>query len=112
MCPYNFSIVQGQAFSALLVATDQYGNPLNLSGYSPTGAIYQKYSSTSGLLDFTCSIVPPAASGYVSVSLTPQQTSNLYPDVFLYDLWVVNTGFNDSIRFLGGNFSVNPDFIF
>ena len=107
--PYDFTIYQGQAFSALLIATDQYGNPLNLSGYTPTGTIRQNYSSISGLLNFTCSVVAPANSGYVSVSLSPTQTSTLYPDVFIYDLWVINTGIPDAVRFMGGNFNVNPE---
>ena len=60
---------------------------LNLTGYSVSSQM-RKYAGSSTATDFTATIVSPATSGKVSISLTSGATSNLKEGRYVYDILI------------------------
>ena len=48
---YDLNITQGSSFNIRLTAKDTEGNYINLSGYTVSGYIRNRYSDTSYLLN-------------------------------------------------------------
>ena len=75
---YNLNITRGSNFSVRLIAKDENGTPINLSGYSASAQVRHHYSSTGVLLDLSPTPVEPKASGYIDIYLS------LFDYVFAY----------------------------
>ena len=90
---YDLNITQGSSFNIRLTAKDSDSNYINLSGYSISGYVRNRYSDSSYLLDMTPTIVsggsPDAIlSGLVDIQLDPIQTSALPVTQAIYDIEV------------------------
>ena len=97
---YDLNITQGSSFNIRLTAKDANSNYINLSGYSVSGQIRNRFSDSSPLLDMTPVIVSgqsvptvPANlsndaifSGLVDISLAPLKTSALPITQAIYDI--------------------------
>lgn len=60
---------------------------LNLTGYSVSSQM-RKYAGSSTATDFTATIVSPATSGKISISLASGATSNLKEGRYVYDILI------------------------
>jgi hypothetical protein len=80
----NLVIDQGSTFSTDLTLRDQFGNPLQLGGYSASSQIRKWYTSSSAAASFTAVI--NSASAVVTLSLTADQTSALVAGRYVYDV--------------------------
>ena len=83
---YNLNITRGSNFSVRLIAKDENGTPINLSGYSANAQVRHHYSSTGVLLDLSPTPVEPKASGYIDIYLSGTQTSGVPIVQGVYDL--------------------------
>ena len=109
---YDLNITQGSSFNIRLTAKDSNSNYINLSGYTVSGYIRNRYSDSSYLLDMEPTIVsggsPDAIlSGLVDVSLHPTGTAALPITQAMYDI----EGYKDStvIKLLNGKANVHPE---
>lgn len=100
----NLVIDQGSTFSTDLTLTDEYGDPLILTGYSVNSQIRKWYTSTTVAATFSASV--NVASAVITLSLTSDQTSNLVAGRYVYDV-EINSG-SDVSRIVEGIVTVTP----
>lgn len=100
----NLNLDQGTTFATTLNLTDQNGDMMNLSGYT-VQAQMKRYYTSSKSVSFTASV--NSAAGSVTLSLTANQTSLIYPDRYVYDVLVTDSSNNVS-RIVEGLVTVNP----
>jgi small basic protein len=96
-------IDQGTTFSTILNLTDQNGDMLNLSGYIANSQIKQWYTSYSSV---TMNAVVNSLSGQITLSLTANQTANMWPGRYVYDVIVTDSSNNVS-RIVEGEVTLN-----
>jgi len=82
----NIVINTGADFSQTFTLESADGAPFDLSNYT-VSAQMRKYAGSSATT-FTSSIIFPASSGKIAISLTGTQTSNLKPGRYVYDVVV------------------------
>jgi hypothetical protein len=109
---YDLNITQGSSFNIRLTAKDSDSNYINLSGYTVSGHIRNRYSDTGYLLDLEPTIVsggtPDAIfSGLVDVALHPTGTANLPITQAMYDVEVYKA--DTVIKLLNGKANVHPE---
>lgn len=107
---YNISGYNGSTYSLTFIVKNYGGTVFNLSGYSIRSAIRERYSSSTGIAEFTSSIVVPE-SGICSISLNATGMAALAPNVYMYNVEVANSGNLNVLKPIEGYFIVHPDFI-
>ena len=86
----NIVIDQGFDFSTIFGLEDARTNSaLNITGYGITSQL-RKSSSSSTAVSFASSIVDPLV-GAIKISLTDEQTLNLKPGRYVYDVIITDT---------------------
>lgn len=100
----NIEIDQGTTFSVPLNLTDVNGDIINLSGYTAVSQMKRDYQSANAI---SFSTVINAAAGSVTLSLTSNQTSLIYPGRYVYDLLLIDSSNNVS-RMVEGIVTINP----
>ena len=100
----NIYIEQGATYTSTINLSDIYGTPLLLSGYSAASQIKRTYTSIN-TISFSTSI--NAVSSQLTLSLTANQTSNMYPGRYVYDVQLIDTE-NNVTRFIEGIATVTP----
>ena len=108
---YNISGYQGSTYSLTFIVKNYGGTVFNLSGYSIRSAIRERYTSSTGIAEFTSSIVVPE-SGICSISLNATGMAALAPNIYIYGTEVYNSGGLNVIKPLEGYFEVLPDACF
>lgn len=89
----NITIEQGFDFSSIFGLGDSRTNSsLNITGYGVTARL-KKSSSSSKFVSFDSKILDPEL-GVIQISLTDEQTSNLKPGRYVYDVMVQVGGLN------------------
>lgn len=97
----NLVINAGVDFNQTFTLEGSFTNyPLDLSTYT-VEAQMRKWSGSSSATIFTCDILEPAISGRIQLSLTSEQTVNLKPGRYVYDV-VVEDEFNVKQRVVEG----------
>ena len=102
---YDIELVRGDSFSVDFQLQDQNGTPINISGYSFSGAIRSSYCGTvQSYLSFTP--IAPSGSGIFTMALGSAASSNLSGSKFIYDA----KGYvgNDTITLVHGDVNVYP----
>ena len=100
----NIIIDQGTTFSTDIYLTDDNGDPIDLTGYSGASKIRKHYTS-SNAQSFSVSL--NSTYGYVTLSLTSTDTSNLTAGRYLYDVEVTSSS-NVVSRIVEGIVTVTP----
>lgn len=100
----NLVIDQGATFSTDLTLTDENGDPLALFGYTANSQIRRWYTSTNAAATFTTSI--NTTSAVITLSLTPNQTSNLVSGRYVYDVEIADG--SEVSRIVEGIVTVTP----
>ena len=104
---FNIQATQGFRLSAQLTATDSAGSLINLSGYSVSGVVRNRYSSSGFLIDLRPTIDPSYVSGLINILLPSTGVAALPVGSFVYDVGIfqTNTGIIDILQ---GKFLVSP----
>jgi hypothetical protein len=100
----NLVIDQGSTFSTDLTLTDENGDPIVLFGYTANSQMRKWYTSANPAATFATSI--NVQSGVITLSLTPNQTSNLVAGRYVYDV-EINDG-SEVSRIVEGIVTVTP----
>ena len=85
----NFYIDTGSTFGAVISVKGSDGLPLNLTGYSVTSYIRKSYASSTHI-DFNATIYSTTA-GQVRISLTDENTTDVKPGRYMYDIEIQNS---------------------
>ena len=90
----NLVVNSGTDFSqTFTLESNENDSTLNLTGYT-VSAQMRKYSGSSTFTTFTSNIPSPTTLGKIIISLTSNQTIDLKPGRYLYDI-VIN---KDSVK--------------
>lgn len=103
----NITIDQGTTFSTTVDLTDENGDPINLSAYTPTAQIRRWYTSSNVSAIFVANTGTNALAGVITLSLTSSQTANLYCGRYVYDVNLTDAS-NTVTRVLEGIVTVTP----
>lgn len=100
----NIIIDQGTTFNTDLTLTDEYGDQLDLTGYTANSQMRKWYTSSNAAATFTATVNVQTA--IVTLSLTSNQTSNIVSGRYVYDV-EINNGTITS-RIVEGIVTVTP----
>ena len=125
---YDLNITQGSTFNVRLTTKDSNGSALNLSGYSVSGYIRNKYSDNTYLLDMDPTIVSGHAaahdpndplktdaiwSGLIDVNIAATGTAALPINQSIYDIEVYlnpnNMNTTSVFKILHGKANIHPE---
>lgn len=101
----NIIIDQGTTFSTDIYLTDDNGDAIDLTGYTGASKMRKHYTSSNSQ-SFTVAL--NSSNGYVTLSLSSTQTSNLTPGRYVYDVEVVSSS-NVVSRIVEGIVTVTPE---
>lgn len=101
----NITIDQGADFSTNILLRDESGNLLDLNGYSGAAQMRRTHTSLTAI-DFTVAILVPTSE--IVLSLTNQQTANITPGRYVYDV-ELTTNSNTITRIVEGIVTVTPE---
>ncbi len=95
-------IEQGATFIEVINLNDANGNPLDVTGLAANGSL-RKYYTSSNVTVFTTAM----ANGSLTISLTANQTGNLYPGRYVHDTYMSDVS-NNWNRVVEGVATVTP----
>jgi hypothetical protein len=101
----NLTINQGEDFSVVLNLTDENGDPLILMGFTAASTVRTWYTSREGT-DFATVI--NTSAGSVELVLTAAQTASMHAGRMVYDVFIMNTSANLTMKIAEGIVTVNP----
>jgi len=97
----NLTVNAGADFDQTFTLENSQSNTtLNLSGYTAQAQM-RKHSGSSSSVAFTTTI-PNASFGKVRLFLTSEQTSNIKPGRYVYDVVITNNSSGSKIRVIEG----------
>lgn len=103
----NIVIEQGFDFDVTFGLADIRTNgPVNLVGYASSAQIRKNFTSSNSV-SFASTIIG-SNSGLVNIKLTSQQTSQLKPGRYFYDVVLTNPDRNDKYKAVEGMALVRP----
>jgi hypothetical protein len=102
----DLSIDQGSTFIFYFEVTNPDGSVYDLTDYSVRAQLRRAYAS-SAFIEFT-SEISDAVNGIVVISLSPDQTSDLKPGRYLYDVELSLDSNTIVNRVLEGQIEVTP----
>jgi len=105
----DIQILQNQTFNMVLFLNNDDESPINLTNWSFTGSIKEKYSDIQPIMFFTASIIEPA-SGSLRLYLAADQTWMLTGSRYVYDVIGNNTNQNpvETLRIMQGKVIQRP----
>lgn len=106
----NLLIEQGATFSSDVTIRDYNGDPFDLTGHVASAKMALGYASTRTRVTITTSIANDPTTGVITLSLTPDQTSNLEaPARYVYDVEILKSSDSSITRVIEGIITVNPN---
>jgi hypothetical protein len=101
-------IDQGTDYSKKIVLRDESTNSLiNVSGYTVRSQMRRSFYSTNASANITCTITD-GANGEITLSLTPNVTSNIKAGRYIYDVETVDAN-NITTRIREGIINIYPE---
>lgn len=105
---YDFNITKGSSVSVRLTVKDETNAVLNLSGYSISGFVKEKYSDASSILNMNPTIPADlAASGIIDINITAANTALLSVNQYVYDVEIYKDSKTEKI--INGYVNVYPE---
>ena len=101
----NLLVDQGTDYSTSITLTDDNDNLVDLTNYTANAQMRKTYSS-SNAVSFSVSLF--GNTGIVQLQLTADQTANITPGRFVYDVYVRDTISNTHSRIVEGIVTVTP----
>jgi hypothetical protein len=86
----NLVINSGSDFSQSFTLEGTNNSPFNLTGYE-VDAQMRKWSGSSTAITFTTSIELPSTSGRILISLSSENTVNIRPGRYVYDVIITDS---------------------
>ena len=102
----NLVIDQGATFSATITMSDEYGNLIDLSGFTGRSQMRKHYTSVSYV---AFSVVLDTAESNITLTLTDGQTANLSSGRYVYDVEILDSSSNSVSRIVEGIVTVTPN---
>jgi hypothetical protein len=99
---------KGATFNVTITLDAVNNVPFDLTGYSANSQIRTSYYSSNAIATFTTSIGDDPVKGRVTLSLTYQQTANIAPGRYLYDIYISNNSDTWRSRVVEGIVNVTP----
>ncbi len=106
---YDLNISRGSQFSVRLVAQNDDGTPLNLSGHGVRGFARNTYTSPVFLDLSPQKVANYETSGYIDILLTATQTSGLPITEGVYDIEVFSSGSAYVEKLIKGYVDIFPE---
>lgn len=101
-------IDQGTDYSKKIVLRDELTNSLiNVSSYTVRSQMRRSYYSTNATANITCTI-SDGSNGEITLSLTPNVTSNIKAGRYIYDVETVDEN-NITTRIREGIINIYPE---
>lgn len=99
---YDINLTRGSDFSVRLVVKDDAGASYNLSGYTASGIIRNKYSDLNPLLDLNPTVVSGVngagyASGFIDIEISGAQTTGLPITQAVYDIEIYKGTYHQKV---------------
>ncbi len=109
---YDLNLTRGSDFSVRLNVKDSAGSPYNLSGYSASGIIKNKYSDSSALLDLSPVIVSGTAgayyaSGLIDINISGTTTTGVPITQAVYDVEIYKGSYHEKV--IRGKVNILPE---
>ncbi|MGA1048325.1 MAG: hypothetical protein ACO3UU_09955 [Minisyncoccia bacterium] len=86
----NLVINSGSDFSQSFNLEGSDNSPLNLTGYQ-VDAQMRKWSGSSVAITFTTTIELPSTQGKILISLSSEDTTNIKPGRYIYDVVITDS---------------------
>lgn len=84
---YDLNISKGSSYAVRLNIKDEAGLFVNLSGYTVSGFVKEKYSDSNFVLNLNTSIpIGLSASGVVDINISAPETASLFVNQYVYDV--------------------------
>jgi hypothetical protein len=100
----NLVVDQGSTFQTSITFNDETGNTINFSAFTGLAQM-RKHFTSSNSTSFSVSLT---SNGVITLGLNADQTGNLVPGRYVYDLEVTDTANNVS-RLIEGVVTVTPN---
>jgi len=93
----NLIINAGSDFEHIFHLQDSAINSVvDITNYTASSQL-RKWAGSSSATNFTTEIIPPYAVGRIKISLTAEQTANLKPGRYVYDVLLNRSGFKSRL---------------
>jgi hypothetical protein len=96
------------SFNTTITLYDVNNDPYNLTGYTVNSQIRKSYYSANAVVTFATTFSDTPADGNLTLSLTYQQTANIAPGRYVYDVYLTSSGNVSRTRVLEGIINVTP----
>lgn len=106
---YDVYIDQGSIFGLRMLVRQANQQPVNWTGFTVASAMKKTLADAVPVLSFTAAFDPDPTNGFITLSLTPEQTAALPAGRYFYTL-VVTSGVH-VITILRGAVIVRPEII-
>jgi hypothetical protein len=97
---------QGVTYNTQITLDDNYGSPINLSGFTVASRAKRSYFSETVYLNFAASIYD-AANGIIQLSANSAVTANVPAGKLVYDV-IIKDSSNNVTRVVEGQIIVSP----
>lgn len=99
---------KGATFNTTITLDDVNGNPFNLTGYTANSQIRKSYYSANAVATFSTAFSATPTDGNLTLSLTYQQTANIAPGRYVYDVYLTDSSITNRVRVLEGIINITP----
>lgn len=104
----NIIIDQGADFSTIITASDDVGNPVNLTGYTGVAHVRKNYASNL-FYEFIVDFPSPATQGQVRLRMSRDYTDSIPPGRYVYDVEITSPApLDERTRLVEGIVTVTP----
>ncbi len=109
---YDLNLTRGSDFSVRLSVKDSAGSPYNLSGYSTSGVVKNKYSDSNSILDLSPVIVSGTAgayyaSGLIDINVSGAITTGIPITQAVYDVEIYKDSYHEKV--IRGKMNILPE---
>lgn len=99
---------KGASFNTTITLYDVNNDFYDLTGYTANSQIRKSYYSANAVVTFATAFSDTPADGNLTLSLTYQQTANVAPGRYVYDVYLTSQDQTSRVRVLEGIINVTP----
>ena len=99
---------KGATFNVTITLDAVNNTPYNLTGYTANSQMRTSYYSSNPVATFSTTIGSDPTKGQVILNLTYQETANIAPGRYVYDIYISNASDTWRSRVLEGIVNVTP----
>ena len=99
---------KGASFNTTITLYDVNNNPYDLTGFTADSQIRKSYYSANAVATFSTTFSDDPTDGNLTLSLTYQETTNVAPGRYVYDVYLTSQDETSRVRVLEGIINVTP----